>query len=107
MSVEAEAPRLHRRAVIGKLEMARMLGYGKRAPYNWKTRDQLPPHDFDSVGGHPAWLRDTFIAWCVRTGRARRLVDPVDQQRAAEIAQHLGIDLPAKQQPRATVDRRP
>ena len=55
--------------VIGRVEIAKLLGVETRTPHAWSARGRLPEPDFESVNAGPAWKRSSIIKWAVETGR--------------------------------------
>lgn len=56
---------------LGYKEIAALLEVKERTVTMWKWQDKLPPPDYDSIHGFPAWDRDTIVRWAGETGRAR------------------------------------
>ena len=57
--------------VVGKPEIARMLGVARGTPAQWQRRPatELPEADHAEVNGHEAWRTETIEEWAKRTGR--------------------------------------
>lgn len=57
--------------VVGKREIARLLGVASGTPAKWVERERLPAPDHPPVNGMPAWKISTILTWAERTGRMR------------------------------------
>lgn len=60
--------------VVGKPEIARLLGVAPGTPATWiQRRDttQIPEPDYPDVNGLDTWRRETIEEWAVETGRAK------------------------------------
>lgn len=62
--------------ILGLQEIASTLDVARRTPHAWKFREKqagrganLPPADYESVNGLPAWNWDTICAWASSSGR--------------------------------------
>lgn len=56
--------------IIGMSELPVFLRLkSPRTASSWQQRDYLPPADYPSVNGSPAWRRLTVIRWAATTGR--------------------------------------
>lgn len=57
--------------VVGKREMAELLGVASGTPAKWVERARLPEPDHPPVNGQPTWRVTTILAWAEQTGRMR------------------------------------
>lgn len=59
------------RLVVGKREMAELLGVASGTPAKWVERARLPEPDHPPVNGQPTWTVNCVLQWAERTGRMR------------------------------------
>lgn len=61
------------REVVGKPEIAELLGVDRGTPSVWAKRPSagMPKPDHPQVNGRPAWRVATIIDWARRTGRLK------------------------------------
>lgn len=60
---------------VGLAEIATRLRVQRATVDQWRQRDVLPPPDYPSVGGRPAWEWQTIREWGRQTGRIQNF-DP-------------------------------
>lgn len=65
---------MKRERVVGKPEIAELLGVTRHAVYQWQKRGLLPAPDM-TVSGWDAWFVSTIEAWAHQTNRL-----PTDQE---------------------------
>lgn len=82
---------------VGVIEIADRLGYPARTVHMWVFREVLPPVDFPSINGSPAWRWVKILRWAGSTGRLDRrpdleavLADLLAAERKAERAAARG-----------------
>jgi hypothetical protein len=56
-------------SIVGTIELTRRLGVKLSTGHAWRARDLLPPADYASINGHPAWAWSTIVRWANDTGR--------------------------------------
>ena len=76
---------IERLPFVGLKELVRVFGVGETTPYQWKGRNQLPPHDL-MFSGQPVWRLPTIYVWAEETNRKIKwdpwdVVAPSDQDR--------------------------
>jgi len=57
--------------VLGKREIAKLLGVAPTTPSQWQTRKQLPAPDHPPVNGSPAWTVELIEEWAREHGKGR------------------------------------
>jgi predicted DNA-binding transcriptional regulator AlpA len=67
----ATKTRKSRELVLGKLEVAELLGVTVETVYQWHARKLLPAGDM-TVAGADAWYESTIIDWAKETGRWKK-----------------------------------
>jgi len=60
------------RLVLGKREIAAMLGVAPTTPSQWVTRKQLPEPDHPPVNGSPAWTVELIEEWARKNKKVRQ-----------------------------------
>lgn len=61
---------LARAQIVGMSELPGFLRLASpRTASAWQQRKKLPPPDYPSVNGSPAWRRLTIIRWAAATGK--------------------------------------
>lgn len=53
---------------VGKMEIAARLGCKVKTVHTWQLRKIMPPPDYPSVNGTPAWEWSTILLWAGQTG---------------------------------------